>query len=153
GSERYGSLQRVATVEAADPAIGETGWCSTARATWTDGPIARPFQRRQVDRPIRSDGDVTGAVRRWHPIRISKIKFCAERTDGHIQRDGFVVAAEIGKDLGLAVAPRIHAHANARRPVVGERIVRVHAVQVLLLPAQAGIDGDVLVDGPAVLRE
>src|SRR5207247_8160152 len=65
----------------------------------------------------------------------------------------FGVTAEVSGDLGLAVAPGIHADSHARRPIVVEGVASVYARHVLLFPAQAAADGHVLAGTPRILRE
>ena len=96
---------------------------------------------------------MTRPVIRWGPVRDCEVILRAERTDARIQRKRFGVTAEVSGDLGLAVAPGIHADSHARRPIVVEGVASVYAFHVLLFPAHAGADGHVLAGTPRILRE
>src|SRR6266699_164425 len=88
-----------------------------------------------------------------HPVGCGEIILRAERTDGYIQWKRLSKAAEIGGDLCLPVAPGVYTNSHAWRPVVVEGIGNVSPGYLLLFPAHASVEGNVLTRRPVVLRE
>src|SRR5882762_233538 len=111
------------------------------------------LQGRQVDRAIGIDQNVTRSVSRRHPVRVGKVVFRAKGSDCNVQRERLGIPAEVSGNFCLAVTPGIHADSHARGPVVVEGVTGVYAFHLLLLPAQAGIDGEVLARRPIILHK
>ena len=89
--------------------------------------------------------------KRWGPPHPEEALLVGQGAKSHIQWDNVVVAAEVGIHLRPPVTPRVHNDAQPRRPVAREGVVRLTTLHVVLLPAQAEVDGDVLARAPGVL--
>src|SRR5262249_43983716 len=62
-----------------------------------------------------------------------------------------VITGPVEEDLGLAIPPRVINHTQARRPVLGECVVRGHAGHAVLLPSQTYAEAEMFVEHPVVV--
>src|SRR5579859_4593039 len=96
---------------------------------------------------------MTRSVNWRQPIALGEVELLTERTNGEVQRQGFGVTAKVCRDFSLAVAPGINTDSDTRGPVVVQGVIRDSTMELLLLPAQAGVDGEVLAHAPRILCE
>src|SRR5579885_2105784 len=113
------------------------------------GEQMRSIQNRS-DGSIRVDSKIACAIGRSGPPGLN-IQLLIQLTNRGIRGKSLSITAPVKEELCFTVAPRIVVDAETRRPIVCKDVCLVRTAELLFLPANTGVDGNITIERPRII--